>query len=88
MFRERRSPLDLSTEQVDWVGGNAVRVVPVDGALMTVRQTRRKQTGAGVKIVDVTLTETFTDFREEVVQQQASSGYTMTVDGGVGGFTY
>lgn len=44
--------------------------------------------GAGVKIVDVTLTETFTDYREEVVQQQASSGYTFTQDGGVGGFTY
>jgi hypothetical protein len=44
--------------------------------------------GAGVKIVEVTLTETYTDYREEVVQQQASSGYTFTMDGGVGGFTY
>ena len=44
--------------------------------------------GAGVKIIDVTLTETFTDYREEAVQQQASSTYSFTLDGGVGGFTY
>ncbi len=41
--------------------------------------------GAGVKIVRIVTTETYTAFREEQVQSASASSFSMTIDGGVGG---
>jgi hypothetical protein len=41
--------------------------------------------GAGVKIVKIITTETYTAYREELVQTAASSAFSMSLDGGVGG---
>jgi hypothetical protein len=44
--------------------------------------------GAGVKILRIVTTETYTAFREEVVQSSQMSSFSMSVDGGVGGVAY
>lgn len=44
--------------------------------------------GAGVKILKMITTETYTAYREETVQSSQVSTFNMTVDGGVGGIAY
>jgi len=44
--------------------------------------------GAGVKVIVIVITETYTAYREEVVEEQMAVSSTMTLDGGVGGFVY
>jgi len=41
--------------------------------------------GAGVKILKIITTETYTAYREEAVRTAAASSFSMTLDGGVGG---
>ncbi len=44
--------------------------------------------GAGVKVVTVIITETYTAYREEEVESVASSSSSMSFSGGVGGIAY
>lgn len=44
--------------------------------------------GAGVKILRIITTETYTAYREEQTQSSQMSSFSMTVDGGVGGVSY
>ena len=44
--------------------------------------------GAGVKILRIITTETYTAYREETVQTSQVSTFNMSVDGGVGGIAY
>ncbi len=44
--------------------------------------------GAGVKILRIITTETYTAYREETVQGSQVSSFNMSVDGGVGGVAY
>jgi len=45
--------------------------------------------GAGVKVLTIVTTETYTAYREEVQESSSSSGsYSMSLDGGVGGTVY
>ena len=44
--------------------------------------------GAGVKILSILTTETYTAYREETVREAASAGMSITLDGGVGGVVY
>jgi hypothetical protein len=44
--------------------------------------------GAGVKIVKIVTTETYTAYREEMVQSAAASSFNMSLDGGVGGVVH
>jgi hypothetical protein len=44
--------------------------------------------GAGVKVLKIITTETYTAFREEKVQSTSAATLNMTIDGGVGGIVY
>ncbi len=44
--------------------------------------------GAGVKILSILTTETYTAYREETVRETRSSGMSLSLDGGVGGVVY
>jgi hypothetical protein len=44
--------------------------------------------GAGVKIVKVVATETYTAYREEAVRSASVTNFSMTLDGGVGGMVH
>lgn len=44
--------------------------------------------GAGVKVVTITEIETYTAYREEMVREESSSSFSMSLDGGVGGTIY
>jgi hypothetical protein len=44
--------------------------------------------GAGVKVVTIFETETYTAYREETVREESSSTFNMSLDGGVGGTIY
>jgi hypothetical protein len=44
--------------------------------------------GAGVKILKMITTETYTAFREETIQSTSAASLNMTIDGGVGGIVY
>ncbi len=44
--------------------------------------------GAGIKILTMTLVETYTAYREEVDRSETSVATTMSLDGGVGGTVY
>jgi hypothetical protein len=44
--------------------------------------------GAGVKVLKIITTETYTSYREETVQTSSVQTLNMTIDGGVGGIVY
>ena len=44
--------------------------------------------GAGVKVLKIITTETYTAFREETIQTSSATSLNMTIDGGVGGIVY
>ena len=44
--------------------------------------------GAGVKILKIITTETYTAYREERMQSTTATSLNMTIDGGVGGIVY
>ena len=44
--------------------------------------------GAGVKVLKIITTETYTAYREETVQTSSATSLNMTIDGGVGGIVY
>ena len=44
--------------------------------------------GAGVKIVKAITTETYTAYRDEAVRSASVSGFSMSLDGGVGGMVH
>lgn len=44
--------------------------------------------GAGVKVLTIVTTETYTAYREETVREESTVGFTMSLDGGVGGTVY
>ncbi len=44
--------------------------------------------GAGIKVVTVVEVETYTAYREETVTESSSAGFSMSLDGGVGGTIY
>ena len=44
--------------------------------------------GAGVKILKIITIETYTAYREEMVKSASSASYSMSLDGGVGGFVH
>ncbi len=44
--------------------------------------------GAGVKVLTIVSTETYTAYREETVQESSTGSYSMSLDGGVGGTVY
>lgn len=44
--------------------------------------------GAGVKVIKVVITETYTAYREETVQSAETRSFSMSLDGGVGGIAY
>ena len=44
--------------------------------------------GAGVKIIKIVTTETYTAYREESVEERTASTFSMTIDGGVGGIVH
>ena len=44
--------------------------------------------GAGVKVITIVEVETYTAYREEMVREESSSSFTMSLDGGVGGTVY
>lgn len=44
--------------------------------------------GAGIKVLTIVTTETYTAYREETVREESSAGFTMSLDGGVGGTVY
>ncbi len=44
--------------------------------------------GAGVKILKIVSTETYTAYREQTVQSASAATFNMTIDGGVGGVVH
>ena len=44
--------------------------------------------GAGVKVLSMTLIETYTAWREETTTESSTATMTMSLDGGVGGTVY
>jgi hypothetical protein len=44
--------------------------------------------GAGVKIIKIVTTETYTAYREEMVRSASAGSFSMTLDGGVGGMVH
>lgn len=44
--------------------------------------------GAGVKVLSILTTETYTAYREEMVRESSSAGMSLSLDGGVGGVVY
>lgn len=44
--------------------------------------------GAGVKVLKIITTETYTAYREETIQTSTATSLNMTIDGGVGGIVY
>ncbi|HYE46366.1 MAG TPA: hypothetical protein VEA44_11415 [Caulobacter sp.] len=44
--------------------------------------------GAGIKVITIVEVETYTAYREEMVREESSASFNMSLDGGVGGTIY
>ncbi len=66
-------------------GGGKLECRPQKPARDCNERSLLRRFGAGVKILKVILTESYTAYREETVQSAQVSTFNMTVDGGVGG---
>lgn len=68
--------------------GGAIACRPQKPARDCNERSLLRRFGAGVKILKVITTETYTAYREETVQTSAVQTLNMTIDGGVGGIVY
>ena len=74
-----------SNRGVVYVGPGKVEVRSIDFPKLVDPRGKRADHGVILKIVT---TETYTAYREEMVQSASAASFSMTLDGGVGGMVH